>query len=57
MFNTIILYHYTLNNEYTRYNICSAWVLDIRISTCFEVHMYSSYEVYVLIKEHFELRT
>ena len=24
-----------LNNDYIRYNICSAWFLDIRISTCF----------------------
>ena len=28
MFNTVILYHYTINNDYTRYNICSAWILD-----------------------------
>ena len=24
----------TMNNDYTRDNICSAWFLDIRISTC-----------------------
>ena len=24
-----------MNNDYTRYNICSAWFLDIRISTCY----------------------
>ena len=31
----LILYHYTIRNGYTRQNICSAWFLDIRISTCF----------------------
>ena len=43
MFNTVILYHYTIirNNDYTRYDICSAWFLDIVISTCFLVN--SSY--------------
>ena len=30
--NTVSLY--TINNDYTRYNICSAWFLDIVISTC-----------------------
>ena len=34
-FNTVLLYHYTISNGYTRYNICSAWFLDNRISTCF----------------------
>ena len=29
------MYHYTTNNDYTWYNICSARFLDIRISTCF----------------------
>ena len=29
-----ILYYYTLNNDYTWYYICSAWFLDIIISTC-----------------------
>ena len=32
---TVILYHHTLYNDYTRYNICSGWFLDILISTCF----------------------
>ena len=31
LFKTVILY-----NDYTRYNICSAWFLDIIISTCFK---------------------
>ena len=30
----IILYHYTTNDNFTWYNICKAWFLDIRISTC-----------------------
>ena len=25
LFNTVLLYHYTINNDYTRYNICSAY--------------------------------
>ena len=35
LFNTVILYHYTytINNDYARYNICSAWFLDTVIST------------------------
>ena len=28
------MYLYTINNDYTRYNICSSWFLDIVISTC-----------------------
>ena len=31
VFNTVILYHYTIN---TWYNISSTWFLDIRISIC-----------------------
>ena len=34
LFKTVIRYHYTINNDYTRYNICSAWCLNIVISTC-----------------------
>ena len=38
LFKTVILYYYiylyTINNDYTRYNNCSAWFLDIVISTC-----------------------
>ena len=34
LFNTVILYHYIIN-DYTMYNICSAWFLDIVISTCY----------------------
>ena len=30
-----VLYHYTINKDYTWYYICSAWFLDIIISTCF----------------------
>ena len=30
----LILYHYTIDNDYTWYYICSAWFLDIIISTC-----------------------
>ena len=29
VFNTVILYHYTINNGYTWYNICSTCFLDI----------------------------
>ena len=29
--HTILLYHYTTNNDYTRYNVCSAWFIDTRI--------------------------
>ena len=37
LFKTIILYHYTLiYNDYTRYNIRSAWFLDIVISNVAE---------------------
>ena len=35
IFKTVILYVCTINNDYTRCNICSAWFLDIVISTCF----------------------
>ena len=28
LFKTVILYHY-INNDYTRYNICSTWFLRI----------------------------
>ena len=35
LFKTVILYHYTIYSDYTRYNICSAWFLDIVISTCY----------------------
>ena len=45
MFNTVILYHYTINNDYTRYNICSTWFLDIRISPCFSSEYKFSYEL------------
>ena len=35
LFNTVsLLYHYTINNNYMWYYICSAWFLVIRISTC-----------------------
>ena len=35
-FNTVILYHYTINNDYTRYSLIFAapGFLDIVISTC-----------------------
>ena len=36
----LILYHYTISNGYTRLNICSTWVLDITISTCFRHHVF-----------------
>ena len=32
--SVLILYYYTINNDYTWYYICSAWFLDIIISTC-----------------------
>ena len=35
-FNTVLLYDY-----YTWYNMCSAWFLDIRISTC----LYSTLDI------------
>ena len=31
LYKSVLLYHYILNNEYTRYYICSAWFLDIVI--------------------------
>ena len=32
----VVLFNNTINDDYTwYYNICSAWFLDIRISTCF----------------------
>ena len=34
MFNTVLPYHYTTNNDYACNNICSAWFLDVRISSC-----------------------
>ena len=34
LFNTVSL-HYIIYNDYTWYYICSAWFLDIIISTCF----------------------
>ena len=34
VFNTVILYHYTINNDCTQYNICGTWCLAIKISTC-----------------------
>ena len=34
VFDTVILRRYTINNDYLSYNICSTWLLDIRISTC-----------------------
>ena len=42
MFNTVILYHYTINNDYTRYSICSAWFLDIRIYQLVFVILFTS---------------
>ena len=33
MFSSI-QYHYTINNDYTWYYICSAWFLVTRISSC-----------------------
>ena len=58
MFNTVILYHYTIkfNNDYTRYNICSAWFLDIRISTCYCVTMYVNLSVSVCLCVHAHMR-
>ena len=35
LFNIVILYHYTINNDYTRYNIFAAPFLNIVISTCY----------------------
>ena len=37
----LILYHYTINNNYTWCYICSAWFLDIIISTCQQFIFYS----------------
>ena len=31
----LLLYHYTINNDYTWCYICSTWYLDNRILTCF----------------------
>ena len=37
LFKNVILYHYIFTHtcNYTRYNICSAWSLDIVISTSY----------------------
>ena len=35
LYKTVILYHYIFIHDYTTYNICSAWFLDIVISTCY----------------------
>ena len=37
---SVILYHYTLNNDNTWYNVCIAWFLDIRISICLVLCLY-----------------
>ena len=34
VFNTVLLY-LRIHNDYTRYNICSAWFLDIVTVTCY----------------------
>ena len=41
VFNTVILYHYTIN-DCTWYIICSAQFLDIRISNCSTLQMKTS---------------
>ena len=38
-----LLYHYTINNDYMWYNVCSAWFLDIRISACFFTYYSQNY--------------
>ena len=39
-----MLYYYNINNDYSWYNICSAQVLDIRISTtCNSYHSWTSF--------------
>ena len=42
LFNIVILAVslYTINNNYTRYNICSAWFLDVAISNCSKCNTY-----------------
>ena len=39
MFNTVKLYHYTINDDCTGYNICGTWIFDIRIQViCRKIH-------------------
>ena len=35
----LVLYHYTINNDYTWYYIRSVWFLDIVISTCIQLSL------------------
>ena len=44
----VILYHYTVNNDYTWYYICSAWFLDIIISTCSEIKLTSPFMTLII---------
>ena len=45
--NTVSLY--TINNDYTKYNICSAWFLDIVISTCLSIVLCcNAHKIYLL---------
>ena len=36
LYKTVILFHYIFIHDYTGYNICSTWFLDIVISTCYQ---------------------
>ena len=62
LFKTVILYLYTINNDYTRYNIYSTWFLDIVISTCFYnvcTSQHSIHDVigsYIILNEYVSIK-
>ena len=39
VFNAVLLYHYTINNDYAWYNMCSTWFLDIRNQLVYIYHI------------------
>ena len=45
----LMLYHYTINNDHTWYNICIAWFLNIRTSTCFYTILPSTILSFVIL--------
>ena len=44
----MVIYVVSLHTQCLRYNICSAWFLDIRISACLFVVFFLSSEVLIL---------
>ena len=51
MYFCLILYHYTINKDYTWYYICCAWFLDIIISTCYKCDC-KNYKRFCFCKEN-----